>query len=75
MPQLTIHCTYPNTSLPPTSITFGLSHEYGIHTAREAHDWFLAMMDEYEEFEVETDQPGEWPMPFWSETVRGVKVA
>ena len=29
---------------------------------------------EHEEFEVETDQPGEWPMPFWSETVRRVVV-
>jgi len=58
-PQLTVRCTYPGTELPPTCVTFGLSREYGIHTAREAHDWFLGMMDEYEEFEVETDQPGE----------------
>ena len=32
------------------------------------------MVVEYEEFEVETDQPGEEAMPFWSETVRGVLV-
>ncbi len=25
-----------------------------------------------EEFEVETDRAGEWPMPSWSETVRQV---
>ncbi len=32
------------------------------------------MMREHEEFEVETDQPGEKAMPFWSETVREVVV-
>ena len=37
-------------------------------------DWFLGMMARHEEFVVETDQPGEWPMPFWSETVRQVMV-
>ena len=47
---------------------------YGLLTAREAHDWFLRMMREHKEFEVETDRPGEWPMPFWSETVRRVVV-
>ena len=45
---------------------------YGIHTALEAHVWFLRMMREHEEFEVETDRPGEPPMLFWSETVRWV---
>ena len=44
--------------MPPTEVTFGLSPRYGIHTAREAHDWFLEMMREHEEFEVETDKPG-----------------
>ena len=53
-------------------VTFGLSHSYGLLTAREAHDWFLGMMRTHEEFEVETDESGEWPMPFWSETVRTV---
>ncbi len=32
----------------------------------------LDMMREHEEFEVETDRVGEWPMPFWSEMVRRV---
>ncbi len=73
-PQLTVHCTYPGTELPPTSVTFGLSPEYGIHTASEAHDWFLRMMEEHDEFEVETDQAREEAMPFWSETVRQVVV-
>jgi len=71
-PQLTIHCTYPNTSLPPTCVTFGLSPESGIHTGREAHDWFLRMMARHEEFVVETDQAGELPIPFFTETVRQV---
>ncbi len=31
-------------------------------------------MVQREEFEVETDRPGEEAMPFWSETVRGVLV-
>ncbi len=48
---------------------------YGTLTARDAHDWFLEMMREHEEFEVETDRAGEPPMPFWSETVRSVMVA
>ena len=73
-PQLTIRCTYPGTSLPPTCVTFGLSPEYGIHTASEAHDWFLRMVREFEEFEVETDELGELPVPFCSETVRQVVV-
>ena len=47
---------------------------YGILTARDADDWFLRMMQEHEEFEVSTDRAGEWPMPFWSETVWQVVV-
>ena len=74
-PRLTVRCVYPNTGSPPTEVTFGLSPHYGIHNAREAHDWFLSMMRDHEQFEVETDRAGEWPMPFWSETVRKVVVA
>ncbi len=37
-------------------MTFGLSPSYGLHTARDAHDWFLEMMREHEECEVETDR-------------------
>ena len=55
-------------------MTFGLSPSYGFLTARKAHDWFLEMMRDHEEFEVETDRAGEPPMPFWSETVLGVMV-
>ncbi len=33
------------------------------------------MMQSHDEFVVETDRPGELPLPFWSETVRGVMVA
>ena len=51
-----------------------LSRSYSILTAREAHEWFLKMMQSNEEFEVETDRAGEPPMPFWSETVRQVVV-
>ena len=71
-PRLTVRCEYPDTPLDPTEVTFGLSPRYGIHTAREAHDWFLRMMREHEEFEVETDRAGELPLSFWSETVRGL---
>ncbi len=60
--------------MEPTCVSFRLSPRYGIRTAREAHDWFLAMMREHEEFEVETDEPGELPVPFCSETVRWVMV-
>ena len=73
-PRLTIRCEYPDTDLPPTEVTFRLSPSYGIHDAREAHDWFLLMMRSHDEFVVETDKAGEIPVPFSSETVRGVMV-
>ena len=71
-PRLTVRCEYPDQ--PPTEVTFSLSPSYSIHNAREAHDWFLKMMAENEEFEVDTDKAGELPVPFWSETVRQVVV-
>ena len=55
-------------------MTFGLARSYGLLTARDVHDWFLAMLRNCEEFEVETDVAGEWPVPFCSETVRRVVV-
>ena len=73
-PRLTVRCEYPDTDMAPTEVTFRLSPSYGIHTARNAHGWFLEMMREHEEFEVETDRAGESPLPFWSETVRKVVV-
>ncbi len=74
-PRLTVRCEYPDDQgSPPSEVTFSLSPRYGIHTAREAHDWFLEMMAENEGFEVETDRAGELPIPFWSETVRRVVV-
>ncbi len=73
-PRLTIRCEYPGSDSPPDEVTFRLSPRYGIHNAREAHDWFLRMMREHEEFVVETDRVGEPPMPFCSETVRRVVV-
>ena len=71
-PRLSVRCEYVD--MAPTEVTFCLSPTYGIHNAREAHDWFLKMMAEHEEFEVMTDKRDEWPMPFWSETVRKVVV-
>ena len=73
-PSLTVRCEYPEMGMAPTEVTFGLSPSYGIHTAREAHEWFLLMMRSHDEFVVETDGVGEAPMPFWSETVRQVMV-
>ncbi len=73
-PRLTVRCEYPDTGVAPTEVCFRLSPRYGIHTARDAHDWFLLMMREHEEFEVETDRAGELPLPFCSETVRRVVV-
>ena len=72
--RLTIHCEYPGGCMEPTCVSFRLSPRYAIRTAREAHAWFLRMMREHEEFEVETDRAGELPVPFWSETVRRVVV-
>ena len=73
-PRLTIRCEYPDTDMPPTEVTFGLSPAYDIRNAHEANEWFLEMMRQHEEFEVETDRAGEPPLSFWSETVRGVMV-
>ncbi len=73
-PRLTIRCEYPDTDLPPTEVTFRLSPSYGLITGHEANEWFLMMMHEHEWFEVETHGAGESPMPFGSETVRGVMV-
>ena len=57
-PRLTIRCEYPGSDSPPDEVTFSLSPSYGLHTARDVHDWFLMMMREHEEFEVETDVLG-----------------
>ena len=73
-PRLTIRCEYPDDGLAPTAVSFALSPSYGLLTAREAHEWFLEMMREHEEFQVETDRAGELPMPFCSATVRRVVV-
>ncbi len=73
-PRLTVRCEYPDTDMVPTVVTFRLSPSYGLTTGHEAHEWFLEMMGEHEEFEVETDRAGELPMPFWSATVRRVVV-
>ncbi len=53
-PRLTIRCEYPDTDLPPTEVTFRLSPSYGLTTGHEANEWFIEMMAENEEFEVET---------------------
>ena len=74
IPRLTIRCEYPDTDMPPTEVTFRLSPSYGLTTGHEANEWFIDMMYEHEEFEVETDEPGEPPLLFWTETVRGVMV-
>ncbi len=73
-PRITVRCEYPDTSLEPTEVTFGLSPSYGLTTGHEANEWFIDMLRDNEEFEVETDEPGEPPVPFWSETVRRVVV-
>ena len=73
-PRLSVRCEYPGTDLPPTVVSFRPSPSYGLHTAREAHDWFLLMMRSHDEFVVETDRAGEAPMPFYTETVRRVVV-
>jgi len=53
---------------------FSPARSYGLLTAHEAHDWFLLMMRSHDEFVVETNKPGEPPLSFWTETVRGVMV-
>ena len=63
-PRPTIRCEYPDDSSPPSEVSFRLSPSYSLLTAREAHDWFLLMMRSHDEFEVETDEPGEAPVPF-----------
>jgi len=73
-PRLTIRCEYPDTDMPPTEVTFRLSPSYGLTTGHEANEWFIDMLHDYEEFEVETHEPGEPPLSFWTETIRGVMV-
>ena len=73
-PRIAVRCEYPDTDMAPTVVTFGLSPSYGFSTARDAHEWFIEMLREHEEFEVETDTAGEPPFSFWSETVRRVVV-
>ncbi len=73
-PRLTIRCEYSDTDMSPTEVTFRRSPSYGLTTAHEAHEWFLDMLREHEEFEVETNVAGEPPLRFWSETVRQVVV-
>ena len=63
-PRLTVRCEYPDGSSPPSEVSFRLSTSYGIQTAREAHNRFLCMMHEHEEFEVETDKPWEPALSF-----------
>ena len=73
-PRLTVRCEYPDTSLLSIEVRFRLSRRYGIHSVLGANQWFLDMLREHEEFEVETEKAGEPPMPFCSETVRRVVV-
>ncbi len=73
-PRLTVRCEYPGSDSPADEVSFRLSPSYGLHDAREAHDWFLLMMRSHDEFVVETDKAGEIPVPFSSETVRQVVV-
>ena len=73
-PRLTVLCEYPDGSSPPSEVSFRLSPSYGVHTAREAHEWFLLMMRSHDEFVVETDRAGEAPIPFYTETVQRVVV-
>ena len=73
-PRLTVRCEYPDTDMPPTEVSFRLSPSYGLTTGHEVNEWFIEMMYLHEEFEVETDEPGEPPLSFWTETVRGVMV-
>jgi hypothetical protein len=58
--------------MAPTVVTFALSPSYGFSTARDAHGWFVRVMREHEEFEVETDRARS--LSFWRETVRQVVV-
>ena len=73
-PRLTVRCEHPDIPLALKEWTFSLSPRYGIRTAEDAHGWFLRMLRDHEEFEVETDRAGEPPLSFWSGTVRGVVV-
>ena len=73
-PRLSVRCEYPDSSMEPTCVSFRLSPRYCIYSAREAHEWFLRLMQGHEKFEVETDRAEELPMPFWSETVKRVVV-
>jgi len=55
-------------------VSFALAPSYGLLTARDAHEWFIGLVREQDEFEVKTDWDAQWPIPFWSATVRRVVV-
>jgi hypothetical protein len=65
-PRLTIRCDYGD---EPLELTFSLAPSYGIHTVIDADGWFRRMMREHEEFEVDTDRPGEPALFFRSSAV------
>ena len=56
-PHLSIRCEYDDSE--PTEVSFCLSPSYGLTTGHEAHEWFIEMMREHEEFDVGTDRAGE----------------
>ena len=60
--------------MPPTEVTFGLSPFYDHPLCSRGASFLPKDAQEHDEFEVETDEAWEEPMPFWSETVRGVVV-
>ena len=68
-PHLTVLCCVPGPHWPHV-----VSPSYGLTTGHEANEWFIDMLRDHEEFEVETDEPGEPPLSFWTETVRRVVV-
>ncbi len=54
----------------PRLLMFRLSPSYGLTTGHEANEWFIDMLRDHEEFEVETDREEEPPLSFWTETLR-----
>lgn len=69
--HVTLHCHYPNTGLPPTTVTLEPAPELGA-TPEEVHEELVRMIRAGGRFEVPA--VGMHPLEVWAETVRQVVV-
>lgn len=69
--HITLHCHYPNTDLPPTTVTVDPGDQLG-DTPEEVHEELVRRIHAGGCFEVPV--VGMHPLEVWAETVRRVVV-